>query len=77
MVPAACTVVQRTWGFPPYRALARELNFRNEGGKECGSLSQGENGLSQAKTVYRSSESGLPQRRKRFIATAKTAYRWS
>src|ERR1700726_1688147 len=39
------------WGFSPYRALARELNFCNKGASECGSLSQGENGpLRGAKT---------------------------
>jgi hypothetical protein len=28
------------WGFPPYDALAAELNFGNECTSECGSLSQ-------------------------------------
>jgi hypothetical protein len=39
-----------TWGFPPYSALAGELKFCNKGAIECGSLSQGENGLSQGET---------------------------
>jgi hypothetical protein len=29
-----------TWGFPPYSALAEELNFCNEEAIECGGLSQ-------------------------------------
>ena len=47
MMPGASTLQVQRWGFPPYGALAAELNFCNEGVSECGSLSQGENGLSQ------------------------------
>jgi hypothetical protein len=45
---------------PPYSALAKELNFCNKDMNECGSLSQGENGLfyRRAKTVYRKGENG-------------------
>jgi hypothetical protein len=51
-----------TWVFPPYRALAGELNFCNEGEYECGSLSQRENGFIAArKRVYRSAKTGLWQ----------------
>ena len=40
MVRGACTGRPRTWGFQPYNALAKELNFGNEQPMECGGLSQ-------------------------------------
>src|ERR1700722_12747858 len=40
MVPGACTCRPQTWGFQPYNALAKELNFGNEQPMECGGLSQ-------------------------------------
>jgi hypothetical protein len=47
------------WGFPPYGALAAELNFCNEAMFECGSLSQGENGLSQGQNGFSQGETIL------------------
>jgi hypothetical protein len=37
---------------PPYRALATELNFCNKTAQGCGSLSQGEQRLSQPVFQY-------------------------
>jgi hypothetical protein len=52
---------------PPYRALARELNFCNEAGCGCGSLAQAINGLALAekrllegKTVSYGQHAALP-----------------
>jgi hypothetical protein len=39
------------WGLPPYRALARELNFCNGGGYGCGRISQAINGLAEAENL--------------------------
>jgi hypothetical protein len=42
MVQGARTGRPQTWGFQPYNALARELNFGNEPPIECDGLSQAE-----------------------------------
>ena len=63
MVPGASTLWVRTWGFPPYGALAGELNFGNKAVNQCGSLSQGKNDLLQARKRFIAGLERLVRRR--------------
>jgi hypothetical protein len=55
-------LVRSTWGFPPYGALAAELNFGNEGENGCGGLSQGEIGIIAGRNRMNAGRNRLPQR---------------
>jgi hypothetical protein len=53
--------VPKTWGVPPYSALAAELIFCNKGPNKCGGLSQGARSrfIAGTATVYRGRENRL------------------